>query len=65
MYDNIWLKRVWIPFWIVQLLFVAVLLASIGLGLSLLHNNKDDVTDTLQDQGINSNDADHAYTAAR
>lgn len=65
MYDNLWLKRVWIPLWVIQLLFVIILLASIGLGFSVLHDNKDELQDDLQDDGYDSDDFHHAYRAVR
>ncbi|KAF2168873.1 hypothetical protein M409DRAFT_20887 [Zasmidium cellare ATCC 36951] len=63
MYDNIWLKRVWIPFWVIQLLFSIILLASIGLGFGLLRDNRDDISDDLSDAGYDSSDVNHAWSA--
>lgn len=65
MYDNIWLKRVWIPFWVIQLIVTLVLLASIALGFAVLRDNKSDIADDVSDAGYNNDDFNSAWSAVR
>lgn len=52
MYDNIWLKRVWIPLWVIQLIILIILLIASAFGLAGLREYKDDVQNDLADDGF-------------
>lgn len=65
MYDNIWLKRVWIPFWVIQLIFTLLLLASIGLGFAVLRENRNDIADEVSNAGYSNDDFNTAWSAVR
>lgn len=41
MYGNLWLKRVLIPLWIVQLIVVLILVVALSLSLAVLHHTDD------------------------
>lgn len=65
MYDNIWLKRVWIPFWVIQLLILLILVVSVGIGFGVLRENKSELQGDLQDDGYGSDDFHEAYSTVR
>ncbi|KAF7196051.1 hypothetical protein HII31_02677 [Pseudocercospora fuligena] len=54
MYNNLWLKRVWIPLWVIQLIFVLILLVVSSFALyGVAYIDENDPT----------NDYDNVYTA--
>lgn len=45
MYDSVWNKSVWIPFWILQLVAAAIFLVLSALGLGFWKDYSDDIDD--------------------
>jgi hypothetical protein len=62
-YESLWLKRVLIPFWVVQMLVCLVYLAVSALGLGFWKARQDDIDDIYADYGYSTNDRNASYQA--
>ena len=60
MADKIWLKRVLIPLWVVQLIVLAIITVSCALSLYVVNAASDEVDDRLSDNGYSDQTIDTA-----